>query len=189
LSELVSELTFEPETHEYRVAGRRVLSVTQALKLAGLISTDWYTDESARNGQAIHRILEELDSGITPAAGETKRHEHAIVAYKRFRSECSVECHEIEAARYNRVYDFAGTPDRVIQLNGTSAVLDIKTGGPQDWHPLQTAGYALLVDPAIDRFALYLRRDGSYRLSRHSSHHDFSVFLAALAVSRWKTRV
>lgn len=179
-------LAFDPETHEYRVAGRRVLSVTQILHRAGLASSDWYSEDAARRGTEVHRLLENFDRGLSGTLLIDGPYQGYLAAYGRFIEESGIEYSEIEQPEYSDTYGFAGTPDRTARFGHRIAVLDIKTGGAQPWHALQTAAYALLVGNWMERFALYLRTDGTYRLVEHGDDTDYDVFLAALTVVNWR---
>jgi len=51
--------------------------------------------------------------------------------------------------------------------------------------PTQVVSDALPVED-YRRFALYLRKDGLYRLVEHKDRNDFRIFQAALNVAQWK---
>lgn len=73
-----------------------------------------------------------------------------------------------------------GTPDRVGCVRGRPAVVEIKTSGSQEaWHGLQTAAYDWLDPLPIprDRFAVYLKADGTFRMKRYDSPSDLVEFL------------
>jgi hypothetical protein len=177
---------FDPVQHQYWVDGKEVLSVTQILKAAGLMPEEYYSDVAGLRGRQIHSLLQALDEGRLleiPPESAWARYCHA---YSCFLSQSRAKIIEVEKPRFSSAYRFAGTPDRLIDLGGNIAVLDIKTGGRCDWHRLQTAGYALLFNPGVSRFSLYLSANGQYSLAEHCSQKDFSVFLSALTVACWR---
>jgi hypothetical protein len=181
-------LSFDPATHQYRVDGETILSVTQILKACGIIDDTWYTKESAQRGQAVHlatQLFDESDLDWDSVSPEITGY---LDAYRKFRQEVIFEVDMIEQPIYSATYRFAGTPDRTGILNGKNVVIDIKSGQKAKWHRLQTAGYALLLDRPVERYVLYLLKTGSYRLDQHRSSSDTSVFLAALSVASWSTK-
>ena len=62
-------LSFDPITHQYRLDGERVPSVTQVLSVCGLIDDTWYTEESRQRGQAIHLATKLLDEECEKSPG------------------------------------------------------------------------------------------------------------------------
>lgn len=80
----------------------------------------------------------------------------------------------------------AGTADRIGVVRGRPAVVELKASpSEQAWHGLQTAAYDWL-DPLPvprDRFALYLRPDGLFRLRRFDSPDDLPDFLEIAGVA------
>lgn len=186
-------LTFDPTEHIYRLAGQRVLSVTQVLKAVGLIDDEWYTEESRIRGSYVHKAITfEEREGLDDASID-ERLAGYVAAYRAFVQEARPgACSLLEQQLADPVLRYAGTPDQVRLLFGGFALIDHKTGPAAIWHPLQTAAYDRLVhvaDPSVPRlrrFALYLRKDGTYRLQEHTGRNDFKVFQAALAVAHFK---
>jgi outer membrane lipoprotein-sorting protein len=85
----------------------------------------------------------------------------------------------------NETYLYGGTLDRtgvLMPYGGPSVLVDLKTGQKADWHAIQTAAYAELLNRAIHkpvkRFSLYLQEDGSIaRIKEHEA--TLKTFTAA----------
>lgn len=187
-------LTFESEDHLYRLNGTVVLSVTQAIELAGLCESEWFTEESRWRGIAVHRATHYLDEGDLDMTTVDPMIDGYLAAYVRFKEETRFRPGRIEQPRFHARLRYAGTPDRVVEEASEvipRSVIDVKTGAPQPWHREQTAGYAnLMPNPWLyRRFGLYLRRDGSYRLEEHPREaypRDLARFQAALTVAQMR---
>ena len=185
----MSELEFDEATHTYSVSGKQMSSVTRILKSAGLIDERWFSDEGARRGSYAHKALElydqsdldeeTLDPGLVPY----------LDAWKKFRSEFPCEILAVEERVVHPVYSYAGTLDRRVKLKGKDekAVIDLKTGEPQNWHAVQTAAYAMAFDEPMRRFGVYLS-EGGFKLVEHKDRNDYNVFKACLTIHNFKAR-
>jgi len=189
----VSGLSFDGETHAYRLGDRRLPSVTQVLGAVGLIEDDWYTEEGRIRGRYVHKaIMFEEREGLDDSSID-ERLAGYVAAYRAFiRDVRPGPCLLLEMPLADPFLGFAGTPDQFRPLFADLGLVDTKSGSPADWHPIQTSAYGHLVGlqkPAWrhrKRFALYLRKDGLYRLVEHKDRNDFRIFQAALNVAQWK---
>lgn len=179
-------MTFDQEKHEYRKDGLVVPNVTLILALSGLVDATWYTEEGRRRGQAVHVATQFIDEGDIDWSSIHPTVAPFVEAYQRFKAESGFKPRQVEQRVFNEVYLYAGTVDREGDLHGADVIVDIKTGDPAPWSALQTAAYAACYDTPHQRFALWLRNDGTYRLEQHSDRNDIRVFLAALALANWK---
>jgi hypothetical protein len=176
------------DTHTYTVDGQEYPSVTQILKDCGLIDITWYTDETAQRGTFVHECLQLIDQG-TPSVlldyGEDIG--GYINAYLQFKKDALYKILQIEKPLYSSEYGFAGTPDRICELNGKYSIIDIKTGQKQDWHRLQLSGYKLLLGESKPLlYGLYLKNTGKYKLEPYKDSEYRNVFYSALTVYNWK---
>jgi len=183
-------IEFNEAAHEYSCEGKVYPSVTQILKDCGIIDITWYTDETAQRGTFVHDCLKLIDQG-TPAVlleyGEDI--EGYINAYLQFKKDAQYKIEAIEEPLCSQEYGFAGTPDRICELNGKSCILDIKTGQKQEWHGAQLSAYKMLHgdDQGVLR-GLYLNKDGKYRLESFKDSEYRNLFLSALTIYQWKKR-
>lgn len=178
-------LVFDEENHKYYFNENPVISVTTVLKEAGLINSDFFTEQSRNRGIAVHHgvfldINNQLDkSSLHPLiegymeAWFSFVRDTGFIAFK----------HLCERRMYQPNYQYAGTPDLVGMLNGRSILIDIKTGDSKT-AKYQTAAYRQfneLFTLKPDRAHLRLFNSGKYSLVHHHDHLlDFEFFLDAL---------
>lgn len=186
-------LTFDAKTHTYRLDGVVVPSVTQVLSEAGLLDAQWYTDQHSLRGRIVHVITALDDRNALDESQVGDEYLGYLVAWRAFRTSVPWTILDIEQAVYHAAYRFAGRYDRrmCIHEDGPYAMLvEIKTGQPEQWHRLQTAAYlrcSLTVrSPVVERYVVYLRNNGTYKVCKHDDASDWDVFLAALALANWK---
>lgn len=176
---------------KYTLHGVQIPSVTDVLRLSGL--TDYsmvpadVLENARQRGQDVDEFATALDMGLLPDEIEPDpRIAGYVEAYKRFRREKPCEIVESQVPRIHETYRFAGTPDRVVRLEGALAIIDIKcTAAVMPETSVQLAAYAMLTG-ATRRFALQLRPDGTYRFPEYHDPNDLRVFLGALSVVHWK---
>jgi hypothetical protein len=204
-------LVFREEDHSYWIGepgvGQLCTSATQVITGVGLAETKYYTASSAEKGTFIHKATElhdlpdvdldedELDEEIMPY----------LNAYKQFSRDSAAKWEGIEKPLHDPQLLLAGTIDRVgfITLNKKKerVVLDIKSGSPRPWHCLQLACYQHLVTrdlllsgvakqsatskPLVERYALYLRKSGRYKLVKFTEPKDIAVFMSAHTLLAW----
>jgi hypothetical protein len=61
----LSAVIFDPSSHAYCFHGRRLISVTQAIRAAGLIRSEWHTEAVRQRGRAVHLALHFDAEGIS----------------------------------------------------------------------------------------------------------------------------
>lgn len=183
-------LHFDAAAHRYTLAGRELISVTQALAEAGFIDKRWYTEDAAERGTAVHDAVQrfhQCGGELGPVADE---HAPFLDAYLAFALEAGFTVDGSEERVCDPVLGYAGTLDlrgRFARYANGLDVIDIKTGSVPAWVGYQTAAYARLLGGAPRRrWALNLKGDGTYRLEPLTKRTDESVFLAALTVAQAK---
>lgn len=186
---MTDKLEFDPATHEYRVAGRLLPSVTQILKSAGLIpESGWSSVRAMSRGTLVHTACHYDDEGDLDEATLTESLRGYVEAWRKFKREVKLlEIVAIEERVWHPTYLFAGTLDRRVRINGRLGIIDIKTGQRQPWHSLQLGGYSLTQKELHRRYAVRLASDGNYRLDEYNDPNDTTAFLAALSVHNWKS--
>lgn len=185
-------LTFDEQTHTYRVDGVAVPSVTQVIDAAGLVNKTWYTDESRTIGKYVSDVTALHDLGGLGEIILEADIQPYLDAWIRFREESGCEILGVEDAGFSESFSVAGRYDRLVYWHGKQWVIDIKTGVAEPCHHLQTAGYVLLIEsdplPYFGRGCVYLRADGRYNFVPHDDPADFDTFRACIALAHWKTR-
>lgn len=186
------DLEFDEPTHTYRLRGREQISVTTALRLAGLTDTSWCQPEAAARGTRVHAAIELFHQG--------KRFTHDaecgpyMQAYEAFLSTGDFAVDANEERLCDPALMCAGTLDLRGRFLGDSGgfldVIDVKSGEVPPWVGYQTAGYVRLLPPMVSRrcrrWCLQLQPTGTFRLIPLLQRSDFDVFLAALVIARAK---
>ena len=186
---MLNELNFDPETHTYTVNGRRLMSVTQALALVDdrRINSSWYLDR----GRLVHLACEYLDRDELDEDTVAPEIRPYLEAYKKFREETSFKPDLIELRLSHLTYLYAGTLDRIGDLNGNHILIDLKSGAPARVDELQLAAYFELARvnniPVKKCFDLYLHDNGTYKLEPvENVKLLLPTFLNVLGSARWK---
>lgn len=187
------DLVFDPVTHRYRLGGRDLISVTQALTEAGLIDARWFNEDAALRGTYVHQAIlldhegDLEEESLDPVLGPYFK------AYRKFRSETGFVVEACEERLFDELLGVAGTLDLRGRFGSSPDsrlinIVDIKTGTVPSHVGYQTAGYVRLspVGQAYARWCLNLRADGTYRLEALTNRTDEKVFLAALIVAQAK---
>ena len=191
------KIEFDAEKHIYRVNGEVVPSVSEILepltaKHYGEIN-ELTLRLAAERGTAVHEACEELDYGFEPEV--LTEYTGYVDAYIAFLQDYRPEWYGIEQMVYNPQEGYCGTIDRWGVLRGIAgeqkAIVDIKTtttptkanyitGACQ----LRMYGLALVRNGELDnavkseRYLLYLKKDGKYRLLdmvEWSEKHDLEA--------------
>lgn len=184
----MSDLIFREKGHVYMLDGEQLPSVSDLCRfLHREIYKDapkWRMETAAERGTAVHGATEELDRiGRVEIAEEYLPY---IKAYKAFLQKHLVSWSMIEKAFYHPALRYAGTIDRYGQIDGKTALVDIKTTS-QLYNPLckaQTNLYRLLLIAngfPVDRlYILHLKRDGKFRLAPMDQDEPLAYALITL---------
>lgn len=179
-------ITFDAATHTYTdEAGNVLPSVTTILGEVGLIDTTWFKPEHAQRGTDVHEATAMVDRGEMDANDFPEWMHGYLDAWQLFKVDEGAKPEIIEQLVSTR--DYAGTVDRVLTIGGNRWLVDIKTGRPSKWHPLQTAAYAIaLGDADITRATVHITKDGKYRVKPHPNPADIDVWNALML---WRSSV
>jgi hypothetical protein len=190
-------LDFDPAAHVYRWGGKIVPGVTTVLRgLHSMAGVPIEILEAAQQrGTDVHAACEFLDQDDLDEDSLTDQTRGYVSGYRRFLADCEPNYSGIEERVYHTVLGFAGTLDRRGELTyqgaRTQAVIDIKTSAqayPIAWEP-QLAAYAHAAGiPAVRRFTLQLRPDGTYLMRECSDPSAWPVFVALLTLYQWKEK-
>ena len=163
---------FEPTTHQYRVGGLVLPSVTQILKACG-ITRDYGPDPTARErGTYVHKMVAADIYGDLDDKALAPEWLGWLESWRKAKRMLQIR----DFLAVERIYGavargFAGTVD-LIYGNGLAlpTICDFKTGEEEDWHKLQLAGYLRLVGVSHYRQNIYLRADGKLpKMTMHKS--------------------
>jgi hypothetical protein len=159
--------------------------VTDILARAGLIKTEWFTDEGMILGIYVHRAAHYSDQGALKPESIDPKVLPRLRQYWKFLEEKNPELIEIELPVVNHVLRYRGTPDRVVIIDGREGILDLKSPGVYPWQSIQLSMYANCFDRAMARWSLHLH-DERYILKEHRNRDDWKVAKAAITLAAWK---
>lgn len=183
-------LHFDHAAHAYTYLGRPLISVTQALKEAGLIDDRWYTSEAALRGTYIHEACAMLNRGAELHPDSLCGYEGEVHAYRCFLADTGYEPRLTEQIVMSTAHCVAGKIDSLGPLFGCLKVVDCKSGDYEPWHELQITAYSRMDYPQdmtpTGGVLLYLREDGTYRLREVDTLVNWYPWLSALGVASWK---
>ena len=184
-------IEFNEELHEYRIGGVLTPSVSQILKAMGLMEAFRRNETSLNNGTAIHKALELHDLGTLDYSSLDNRLKKCIGLWDKFKKDIGIT--KVIACEHRVAFSnlFAGTIDRIVQCGKDKMVLDFKSGNPQNWAALQTAGYAIAYDMAncwqYKRCCAKVHWDMDRVIYKpYNDVNDFNVFMSMVNIYHWK---
>lgn len=194
---------FEQDSHSYTVeGGRRVMSVTQVLQIAGLHSYDGIPPailaHAAWRGTLVHEATAHFDRGVDVDAmfelpDEVVPYYRAWQAFVR-EYDFIPDPTETERPRVVTVrgIEYAMTPDAIGLMRGIPTVVEKKcTVAVHPCWGIQLAGYeAGAKRPAgyrnYQRVAVQLRPDATFKPHLFEDPSDFDMFAHSHSVAAWK---
>lgn len=184
----IYEPDFDLKTHTYHTPeGIECPSVTSILKME-LGSFQYGDNYYAQRGTAIHQACQYYDEGDLDEQSLDPLIKPYLESYKNFLKEIKIKILQNEMKRYHPKYLYAGTLDKIADLEGKKILIDIKTGGKHIQYKWQTAAYAEMVKDElgkVERYLLYLAPD-KYIFEPQTGKNDFQEFLALFAAFQIK---
>src|SRR3972149_11013983 len=183
----MSTNTFNPETHEYAINGRRVPSVTEILgDVLGLTywnATHWHL----HRGTAVHAAAAMIAQGKQFDADPQITGQ--VVACQTFFEDEKPKVIDVETPGYNELYQFGGTWDLFALIRGRKTLVDWKSS-LSEVAKIQLGGYAILNQNATHGMVVELGEDGRCRRSEHFVLKKYmNEFLACRSVYAIKQRL
>lgn len=191
---------FDEETHEYRVDGRVVPSVTEILTGAGLAENRFsggreidpeVLENAAERGAFAHRAIELDCAGELDEDSLDDEIFAYVEAWRDFVADTGFLPVANEISFYNSIGDYCGTFDMVGYLGEELTVVDLKTGsiGLKPWHKYQLAAYAAIFKNKEGKWPktkmLHLRPElkrkkyREYDFSTATAEAHYTIFAAA----------
>lgn len=185
-----AQLKFNEEKHEYKLGGIIVPSVSQILQANGLFESFRHNENKLKIGTYIHKALELSDKGTLDTTNLDPRLKKCIDLWEKFKKDSGLKIIEVEK-KVNVGVMYAGTIDRVAKGMYKKSIIDFKSGVPQDWAALQTAGYAMAYDPTdymnYERYCLRIHWDLDRAVYKpYKDQQDFNTFMAMATTYHWK---
>lgn len=189
-------LILDEPTHTYWEGKQKYDSVTEIIKFLGLSRNyDGISSFYAERGKAVHKAVEFLDKGTLDDGSVSDVLRPYVSGYKNFLKESGYKPKAWETMLGHPILRFAGTIDKVGYLNDRLGILDIKTSKSLDaCVEDQLCAYKLLWDehhpdmPALWRYALQLKDDGTYSLQTKYGNAPIEDWLSIMTVYRKKQK-
>ncbi len=186
-----NHLRLDEDTHTYWIGSRRVPGYSEmcasmqvgvedcelcAKKESHTHNAAFYTDDGKEQGKALHQWLLFLASGKFTTIEPEPEIAGRVNAIKKFLRESGFEFEGGETPLYESRLGFAVTPDLWGRIGRRRVVIDAKRGAKLKIHSLQTAAQKIALTAngfrPDDRYALYLKDSGNYRLEPHKDRAD-----------------
>ncbi len=181
---------YRESDHTYWIGNSQVPGVTTILKAAGLYNESFFTEESRNRGTYCHKACLYHLQGDLAEDSIPEEYRGYIEAFKLFmaESECKPIIEQCEVPLFSSIFRYSGTPDMPCMFKGRKSLVDVKTGSETPVTGIQLSAYVQLMDTPADRYGLYLKADGKYRLVPYVDRKDLAVFNAALTMYQWKKK-
>jgi hypothetical protein len=143
-------------------------------------------------GRAVHLATQYYDEGRLDRNTVDPIIAPFLEAYIQWLGDAKPEIHLIEQPIYHNALEYAGTLDRVVRIGGVWGILDIKTGSAPLYTGPQLSGYLGALPSKFSysgpmmRWAVVLKADGTWKMTRFEDQADWDAFRAALTLYRWK---
>lgn len=192
---------FDPQKHEYSLAGRIIPSCTGVISsalpfLSSFIDQD-VVDKRAELGREVHKAchLHNL-AKLVKCDARVEPHLEAWILFKKQTGYKPI-LSEFQQIGYVNNMSFGMQIDNFGKLAGDEAVGELKIGKIYPHHGLQLAGYAAgLAHDRLStafarfmlrkRFAVQLGEDGIPKVTNFDQRSDFDVFASLLHAATWK---
>jgi hypothetical protein len=191
----MSELIFCEEKHEYFHDGQKMLNVTSVLEAVGI--TDFSKvnkddlEASQRFGKNFHIASNLDDWGELDEKSLSIPLRPYLAAWQKFKRDYNVKIIANEMMVHSHIYQFCGTLDRVLEINGLLVLIDLKSGNMYPSTALQTAAYVKAYEEMTGKKISYrrgiqLKENGNYKPVPYKQKTDWMYFLSALKVCQFR---
>ncbi len=136
---------FREAEHTYWIEGQRLPGFSEIAKAERWVDDSFYTEEARDRGSAVHDAGLLLLQGMLNFGALDKRWKGYLLSLADALGELEIEPILVEIPLASRSFRFAGKFDLLARIRKAIWLIDIKTGGPQDWHSLQLAAYHILL--------------------------------------------
>ena len=192
MNNFTKKLVFDDEKHKYTVDGIEIPSVTEIV--APLTYSKYSVDsavllQAKRRGSIIHSVCADWDFGaLTDDSEIAPDIAMYLLAWKNFCHDYTPEWHYIESPM--ACNEYAGTIDRIGEIDGKAFIVDIKTTSSMDRASkialcAQLAGYSFLYEMnsgvplySGEWMGVQLKKDGTYTVIRADKVEEKYGFLS-----------
>lgn len=179
---------YDNETRRPYRDGRRVLSVTDALKLAGMSDGFPVAEYYLWMGTARHKAIELWTKGTLDLDSVHADILPSVEAYLEFERNTGFKPVAAEKEAWNDALRVASRLDLLgVFPDGHEAIVELKSGAVSKVAGLQTAGQDIALGlPRRKRFGLSVPGTGKPRVVPFTSSDDYGLFLSCLNIAHWK---
>lgn len=193
----VAEFRFDPAEHKYWLGTRLLPGTTEVRRGCGIgwnygMGSELASTRAMEIGSAVHSCTELYDKGTLIWASVKDELYPYVMAWLKFREDTGYRPNLKfrETPMYHPVYEYATKPDCGDGRfkDGSSALVEIKTGSAEKWHKLQTAAQELILPKKKNkkRMAVYLDENGGYWCDVHDDPMDGKVWLSLVVEYKWR---
>ena len=186
--------------HIYRdtETGLTIPNVTSILEKAGLVDFSMVNPEKLKRaqdfGKAVHLACHLYDKHNLDMGSLDPALKPYLEDWIKWKKDSGFLIDSSEKIVYSKIYNYAGTYDRVGLLDGVRTLIDIKTGTTlPKTIALQIAAYMgaanegrKMADKIKRRLSIWLLGDGQARPAEYKERTDFRVFTSCLNIMNWK---
>ena len=192
-------IEFKTETHEYFVDSIKKPCVSDILAGAGLIDLSFINkiklQKASKFGKAIHLACQLWDLNKLDMSSVSAPLIPYLNNWKKFVKDYNIlhfAKENIERIIYSKIWDYAGTLDRVAFIDNKKIIIDIKSGSLYPTTAIQLAGYSLAYTEMTkiiinQRWIVQLNKK-SYKVTECKEQSDESVFIGAVQVYKYKLK-
>jgi hypothetical protein len=187
-------LEFDAPSHTYRLAGRRLPSVTEILGILVDFSDvpPAVLENARRRGEQVHAMIDLDNREQLDESSVTDELAPYLEAWRRFLSESGAVVISSELRVYHAKLGYAGTADLLLDWNGRYVLPDIKaTSVVPKTVGVQTAAYAAAYHEMHggrgrrpERACIHLK-DGKHQVHWRRDQADYQMFVSCLNVYRF----
>jgi hypothetical protein len=173
---------FDKGRHEYIAldTGETLPHVTGMLEAAGLVDATFCTAGGRDRGTAVHELTAAYDLDALDVARCRSPYRNYLLAHVEAMRILAPEMLHVEEPMVHERFRYGVRPDRVLRMFKERGVLEVKSGGVEKSHNVQTALQAIVVAQELElppehvaRWCLYLKANGKFQLVQHKSRADF----------------
>lgn len=188
-------LTFDEESHTYRVGGVVRPSVTQVLDRLhtfGMVPAE-VLQAAQERGTTVHLLTQYHDENDLDWESIDPQFAGYLEGWRKFCADRKAKWCGVEVRGYSQRFGYAGTMDRLGYLGAVPFVVDIKTSAqPHRVWGMQTAAYRQLAAERFDpkwitarRGTVQLRADGTYSFLAWDDPDDWPAFVSLINLTNW----
>ncbi|QOR55553.1 MAG: hypothetical protein UMS36scaffold28_43 [Phage 59_13] len=183
-----STVIYKEETQRPYVDGRRVLSVTDVLRISGMYDGYPASDHALWMGQARHKAIELWIKGTLDLDTLHPDILPSVEAYLEFEQQTGFKPLATELECWSPSLQLATRLDLLgVFPDQHEVIVELKSGAVSKVAGLQTAGQDIAKGlPRRKRYGLSVPQSGKPKVIPFTSTDDYGTFISCLTVAHWK---